>query len=120
MLVVATAALAQLAAVGRSHLTAATDKSIAAYVARNQLQRLAAGIDPVTETPRQRLAEDPRWEVRIEILPVAAAPGLVEVEVSVRRATNLAGGARADDNERWYSVTQWMRGSEDLHAGLGL
>lgn len=110
MLAVATAALSQLAAVGRSHLSAATEKSIAAHLVRNQLVRLASGVDPLTEVTGQPLAEDPRWEVKIEILPIAVAPGLIEVEVSVR-PLSAAGADAGGEQPRWYSVAQWMRGA---------
>ena len=107
MLAVAMAALSQLAAVGRSHLSAATQKSVATHLASNQLARLAAGIEPLAEIPGEPLAEDPRWEVRVTVLPLAAAAGLVEVEVGVRQAEEAS---EPDGNEsRWYTLAQWMR-----------
>ena len=112
MLAIALAALVQLSSVSRRHLEAAAEKSTAARLAANQMARLAAGIDPLKDRGPEPLGEAPDWHCRIATLPVAGAPGLVEVEVSVAQLPAVDGEVEAAP-QRWFTLTQWLKAEQD-------
>jgi prepilin-type N-terminal cleavage/methylation domain-containing protein len=111
MLTAALAALGQLVSVSRAHLDGAVEQAVAARLAGNMLARLAAGIDPVEEQQATPLLEDPEWEGRIELLPVAPT-GLIEVRAAVRRTNPLSVQSSADE-QRWFTFARWMRWTPD-------
>jgi len=106
MLAAALAALAQLAAIGRRHLDGSLEKARAARLAANRLELLAAGAEPLEARDAQPLPEDPNWECRVDVVPLAEQ-GLAEVQVGVRRRT-LDAAARQQKEVAWLTFARWL------------
>jgi type II secretory pathway pseudopilin PulG len=106
MLAVALTALAQLAAVGRRHLDGAANRAQAMRLAANELERYAAGVQPLENRDAQPLLDAPDWECRVEILPLGE-PGLAEVRVGVR-PLELAAAGGVDVEGGWFTWARWL------------
>lgn len=114
MLAIALTALAQLAAVGRRHLDGAANRAQAMRLAANELERYAAGVQPLENRDAQPLLDAPDWECRVEVLPLGE-PGLAEVRVGVRPVElGVAGGVEVEGG--WFTWARWLPYADERTA----
>ena len=107
LLLASLAILSQLTTIGRQHLDKATSKSIATRLCQNKLARLVAGVDSIRTGDEAPLEEDPTWEYRVDVTPLALGD-LAQLSVSVRPAASSSDIERSVDARPWFTLVRWI------------
>jgi prepilin-type N-terminal cleavage/methylation domain-containing protein len=106
IVLVSVGVLSELAGVGQRHARAAEDAATAQRLCRNRLEEILCGSAPLETTADAIVTEDPDWTYSVELKPLedyAWEPGLAELRVTVRKASEPPTPSRT------FSLVRWVR-----------
>jgi prepilin-type N-terminal cleavage/methylation domain-containing protein len=102
--------LGELATIGSRNARAAQDLGKAQILCETVMNEIAAGITPLEPLEGVPTEGEPGWMVSVDVQPVAHAPGLTAVRVTVSQDPDTLDRQRP----RRFTLVRWLRAADAL------